>query len=298
MTTGLIFDIQRFCLHDGPGIRTTVFFKGCSLRCRWCHNPESIARQPEMYFWPERCLKCGACAQACPRGAIRLDGARRVLRRLCDACGECARVCPGTALEVIGRAMTADEVLAVVLRDEPFYRTSGGGVTLSGGEPLAQPDFALELMAACRAHGLHVTLDTAGNVRDDVFGAAAAAADLILLDVKHPDPEAHRRFTGVSNERALRNLAFLARSGRRFIVRVPVVPGFNDSPETLLALARLAAESGAAELNLLPYHPLGESKRRRLGRTTGWPVREVMKRDSLREICEEASRLLRTTIGG
>lgn len=296
--TALVFDIQRFCLHDGPGIRTTVFFKGCTLRCRWCHNPESVARQAQLWFWAERCIKCGACAQACPRGAIVLDSRRRIRRRLCDACGECVRVCPTGALEVIGRPMTVDEIMGVVARDEPFYRASGGGVTLSGGEPLAQPDFALELMRACRAQGLHVALDTAGAVSADVFAAGAQAADLILFDLKHPDAEIHRRFTGCSNDEVLANLARLAGSGRPFVVRVPVVPGFNDSPPTLTALAQMAADSGAAELNLLPYHPLGEPKRRRLGQSRGWPAREPLERAALEEMRESASRLLPTRIGG
>jgi pyruvate formate lyase activating enzyme len=298
MSQGLIFDIQRFCLHDGPGIRTTVFLKGCTLRCRWCHNPESIAPRPELYFWSQRCIKCGACARACPRGAIALDHPRRILRRRCDACGACVGACPAAALEMIGRVMTADEVLAALLRDEPFYRTSGGGVTLSGGEPLAQPEFALEAMRACRSAGLHVALDTAGNVAESVFAAAVEAADLVLFDLKHPDPEAHRHFTGASNERVMSNLAFLARCGRPFVARVPVIPGCNNSPETLLALARLATASNAAELNLLPYHPLGESKRRRLGRGRGWPVRDTVQRAELEDVSKAASRLLPTSIGG
>jgi len=298
VTTGLVFDIQRFCLHDGPGIRTTVFLKGCTLRCRWCHNPESIAPRPEVYFWAQRCVKCGACARACPRGAIRLDRPRRIMRRLCDGCGACARACPATALEIIGRTTTPQEALAAVQRDEPFYRTSGGGVTLSGGEPLAQPEFTLELMRECHDHGLHVALDTAGNIGNGVFAAAAEAADLILIDLKHPDAGAHRRFTGVSNERVLANLEYLTNARRPFIVRVPVIPGFNDSPEILMALGRLAAAAHASELNLLPYHSLGEPKRRRLGRARGWPVRESMRRDDLAEVREVIAALLPTRIGG
>jgi len=305
MPTGLVFDIQRFCLHDGPGIRTTVFLKGCTLRCRWCHNPESIARRPEVYFWRQRCIKCGACARACPRAAIDFDRPSRILRRRClplageGACAtECVRACPVVALEVIGREMTVNDVLAVALRDEPFYRTSGGGVTLSGGEPLAQPQFALELMRACRERNLHVALDTAGNVAAEVFAAAAQTADLVLLDLKHPDAALHRRFTGASNERVRRNLALLAQSGRLFIARVPVIPGFNDAPATLLELARLAAEADATELNLLPYHALGEAKRRRLGRARGWPAREAMPRVALEAIRELCGKLLPTRIGG
>jgi pyruvate formate lyase activating enzyme len=298
MATGLVFDIQRFCLHDGPGIRTTVFLKGCTLRCRWCHNPESIAPRPEVYFWRERCVKCRACARACTRGAIALQSPRRVLRRICDGCGECARACPVTALEMIGRRMTAQQVLGVALRDEPFYRTSGGGVTLSGGEPLAQPEFALEFMSACRAAHLHVALDTAGNVPEGVFAEVAPAADLVLFDIKHLDAAAHQQFTGAPNHLVLRNLAALGRSGRPFIVRVPAVPGFNADPDTLLSIARLAAEHHARGLNLLPYHPLGESKRRRLGRRRGWPVPHAMDRSELEEIRKAACELLPATIGG
>ncbi len=313
MASGLIFDIQRFCLHDGPGIRTTVFFKGCTLRCRWCHNPESVARGPEVYFWAQRCVRCGACARACARGAISSASRRRVLRRRCDACGACARACPAGALEVIGRRMTVREVLAVVGRDEPFYRSAGGGVTLSGGEPLAQLEFALELMEACRAAGLHVALDTAANVPAKDFAAAVAAADLVLFDLKHPDPQVHRRFTGASNARVLGNLAVLSRAGVPFIARVPVIPGFSDSSETLLAIARLAADAGATELDLLPYHTLGEPKRRRLGRGRGWPaprpragiarlgsgaVRLAVEPAWLAGIQDRACQLLPTRIGG
>lgn len=203
-----------------------------------------------------------------------------------------------TALELIGRSTTPQEALAAVLRDEPFYRTSGGGVTLSGGEPLAQAEFALELMRECRAHGLHVALDTAGNIGNGVFAAAAEAADLVLLDVKHSDTATHRRFTGVSNERVLANLQHLRDARQPFVVRVPVIPGFNDSPEILMALGRLATDARARELNLLPYHSLGEPKRRRLGRARGWPARESMRRDDLAEIREALSKLLPTRIGG
>lgn len=268
---GVIFDIQRFSVHDGPGIRTTVFLKGCPLRCLWCHNPESQSPVPEIMFFGSKCIGCGRCQEVCPRDAIMMDSVSRVNRELCDNCGICADSCPSGALVLSGRVVSVSDVMVEVDQDVLFYDTSGGGVTLSGGEPTMQLDFAVALAAACKAKGYHVAIDTCGFVAREEFVRLLRQADLLLFDVKHIDSEEHRRLTGVDNGLILDNLCEAARRGVDLIVRVPVIPGCNDTKrnvqgitEFVMRLARLRENIKGIEL--IPYHRLGERKYQALGR--------------------------------
>ncbi len=265
--SGLVFNIMRFALHDGPGIRTTVFLKGCPLRCWWCHNPESQSSEPEVIYFEERCVHCGECVRVCPRGALALDGAgERVVRDpdACDACGECARVCPAGARQLAGRRMTVPEVMAEVLKDQVFYDQSGGGVTISGGEPLLQPEFVEELLAACRARRIRTALDTCGLAQPEVVERIRPYVDLFLDDLKLLDRAGHLKYTGVKNEQILRNLALLAEGGSTVIVRLPVIPGVNDGADDLDTLAGFMTAHGLRDVDLLPYHRMGSDKYQRL----------------------------------
>lgn len=265
--TGLIFDIQRFSVHDGPGIRTTVFLKGCPLRCLWCQNPESMSRQPEITFIATNCINCGKCLEVCPEEAIRVstEQGRVIDRTGCTLCGECIEFCYAGALNIIGRYLTVAEVLAEVERDRDFYIKSGGGVTFSGGEPTAQPAFLEELCRQAQAQGLHTTIDTCGYVQWDTLRSILRYVDLVLYDLKHMDSTEHRRLTGVPNELILENLQRISSLGLPVYVRIPLVPGCNDSPENIEATAAFVAGlPNIQKFDILPYHRLGEPKWRQL----------------------------------
>ncbi len=265
---GIIFDIKKFAIHDGPGIRTTAFLKGCSLRCAWCHNPESIDTSQELFYTPAKCIDCGACVKVCPEVCHSMnEGKHEFLRDGCTVCGKCAEVCHAGALEMVGREMSADEVMAEVVKDRQFYETSGGGVTLSGGEPMVQPEFAGELLEKAKGEGLHTCLDTCGNVSYDRYEAVMPFVDLFLYDIKETDSARHEQFTGAGNELILENLKKLDAAGGNAIIRCPVIPGMNDREEHFRAVGALASSlKNVQGINLMAYHPLGSSKSERLGK--------------------------------
>jgi pyruvate formate lyase activating enzyme len=266
-TEGFVFDIKRFALHDGPGIRTTVFLLGCPLRCSWCQNPESQGREPRIFYNPARCRACRTCEATCPTGAISFAGSvrQRVAAR-CSKCGRCAKVCPQRALALIGRQMTASDVWQAVRRDGSFYANSGGGVTLSGGEPLAQPMFAGAILELCHTHGVHTALDTTAYAPWAALRGLLPYVDTVLLDLKSLDPARHRQLTNVDNRLILANAGRLASSGVELVVRVPIIPGQTDDEAGLQALPIfLAGLPGAGRVELLPYNRMAESKYASLG---------------------------------
>jgi len=266
---GSVFDIQHYAVHDGPGIRTIVFLKGCPLRCAWCCNPESHSASPDLRHLAHRCRACGRCAEACPAGTLSLhEGRLTIDRSRCPSCvAPCVAVCCESALERVGMRMSVDEVVARVDADRDFYRNSGGGVTIGGGEPLAQPEFVSALARACRDRGLHVAMETSGFAAADTFRAVAPLVDLVLFDVKVLDPARHRELTGADNAPVLANLAHLAAvRPRDVIVRFAVIPGYTDDEANLDGLAALMMRHGLERLDLEPYHPLGAEKYEAIGR--------------------------------
>lgn len=266
-TTGTVFNVQRGSFHDGPGIRTTVFLKGCPLRCPWCHNPEGISPAPEVLVSDARCLACQSCAAACPRPEGPLPAGGALGREGCLACRACVEACPSAAREVAGRTASVAEIVAEVLRDRPAYEESGGGVTFSGGEPLAQPAFLLAALDACRKEGLHAAVDTCGFAPRETVLAAAARADLVLWDVKSLDAGRHLALTGVALAPILENLDAVSRTGVPVWLRIPVIPGVNEDDESMAAAVALAARTPSVRrVSLLPYHRTASGKRARLGR--------------------------------
>lgn len=262
---GLIFDIQRFSVHDGPGIRTTVFMKGCSLRCRWCANPESQEYRRQLMLNDSHCARCGNCLEACPVDAISLGpSGRRIDWVRCDQCLQCVELCVNGGLEVCGRLVPLGELVEEIERDESFYCNSGGGMTVSGGEPLCQSEFVMELLHACRRKGIHSCLDTTGHAPWKTLKTVCAETDLLLFDIKHLDDKVHREVTGVGNELILSNLKRAAEL-KPIWLRVPLIAGFNDSEDHVARLGELSKEIGVERVSLLPYHEGGKDKCQRLG---------------------------------
>ena len=265
---GVIFNIQRCSLQDGPGIRTTVFLKGCPLRCVWCHNPESWHKEPELSVNLRMCVGCGRCAQVCPNGAHTVqDGVHSFDRSRCVACGQCVQACAPGALTMIGRLVDSDEIVAEAARDRAFFERSGGGVTLSGGEPMMQPAFTRALVQGLKEEGLHVCLDTCGFAAREQYEALLPCIDLFLFDYKATEPETHRKLTGVGNERILENLEYLLDSGAGVILRCPMVQRVNDSDEHLAAIADLERRHPQLlGVEIMAYHNLGKDKGLHVGR--------------------------------
>ncbi len=251
----MITEIKRFAVHDGDGIRTTVFFKGCNLNCAWCHNPETISKNKQLAFYEHKCSGCGKCRNAC-----------RYSSEICDLCGKCTEVCPLSARKIYGTEMTAEEILEIILRDKAFYETSGGGVTFSGGECMLQADFLAGLLKKCKENSIHTAVDTAGNVPRESFIKVLPYTDIFLYDIKTADPALHKKYTGSGNRLILENLKFLSDSGAKITVRVPVIGGVNDSESEIKSIAEILKPLNIFKTELLPYHDMYISKNRAVNR--------------------------------
>lgn len=271
--TGLIFDIQGFSVHDGSGCRTVVFMCGCPLRCTWCSNPEGMLPRPRLMYRERKCVHTHyRCVKACPHGAVSVENggnpALRFKRSICDSCDsrDCVAACLNDALHIAGRSHTVDDLMRILVRDQGFWG-SQGGVTFSGGEPMSQPEFLLAVLTECRSKYIHTTLETCAHADTDLLLEISQQTDWMFIDIKHLDSDTHRSETGVGNELILKNIETMAYAdwGGRLVIRVPIVPGFNDTQENLRATAALIAELKLKEVNLLPFHRLGESKYEQLG---------------------------------
>jgi pyruvate formate lyase activating enzyme len=263
---GIIFDVKQYAIHDGPGIRTTVFLKGCPLHCHWCHNPEGIKIKPQINYHRRRCIGCGECLDACSQRALSLtDVGITTEKQKCQSCGLCAKTCPSEARELIGRTVAPEQLLEIVKKDIPFYDASGGGVTFSGGEPLQQPEFLIECLKLCAEAGVHRAVDTSGFATHAVIERVARETSLFLYDLKIMDSTKHKRFTGQTNHQILSNLKYLARSGVPVVIRMPLIPGINDDQENIDLLSRfIRALPKTIPVQILPYHGGQEIKYRRL----------------------------------
>ncbi|ATW28905.1 hypothetical protein DCMF_25710 [Candidatus Formimonas warabiya] len=261
----MVSNIQKYSIHDGPGIRSTVFLKGCPLLCAWCHNPETQAFQPEIVWYGGKCIGCLSCVEACPHQALKATAQGIVIdRERCVCCGTCTDLCPTLALEKLGKEMTVEQVLAEVEKDRVFYEESGGGVTLSGGEPLSQKEFAVEFLKRCKELGYHTAVDTSGFVPEEVFDAVLPYVDLFLYDIKHLDDEVHRKYMKAPVAPIQHNLRHIVKKGAQVWIRVPLVPTINDAPEHIRRIGALMQDLGLKEIYLLPYHKMAEAKYHRL----------------------------------
>ena len=268
MTTGIIFNIQRYSIHDGPGIRTTIFLKGCPLICWWCQNPESQLSEQEMVFWEERCIGCGECFSNCLSRAIQIKNKKPVTdEKKCNLCGKCSRICPTQAREMIGEKLTAEEIIKEIEKDLIFYEESGGGVTFSGGEPLSQSEFLEDLLDGCKQKKIHTAVDTSGYVSWEILNKISPKVDLFLYDLKLMDNERHKKYIGVSNEIILENLKKLSFVHNNIFIRFPVIPGINDDYQNIRKIGEFLSSLEITQVNLLSYHYIGIDKYRRLGRT-------------------------------
>lgn len=284
MCKGMVFNIQKFSIHDGPGIRTTVFLKGCSLRCRWCSNPESQLSKTQILYDASVCIQDGACLQACPQQAVQRKGSRIVIDDAqCLGCLRCIATCKAKALQVEGVCRDADEVVATCLQDRDFYEESQGGVTLSGGEALAQPSFAKALVLRLKQEGIHVAVETTGYIQPAVFQKLAPLFDLLLFDIKHYDTEQHVLGTGVNNDLILENLAWSVKHQLCVLPRIPIIPGYNASLQDAKGLAALLTSLSIQRVQLLPFHQFGEKKYEMLNRDYEMKHKKALYPEDLRD---------------
>ncbi|MBL1214563.1 MAG: glycyl-radical enzyme activating protein [Ignavibacteriae bacterium] len=269
MQNPLIFDVKRYAINDGPGIRVTIFLKGCNLNCTWCHNPESISPAVQKMYNKDKCIGCGTCVEACPTNAITLTPNGIVTdTELCNLCGKCAEVCPTEATQMSGRETSIDEIMNIIEKERTFFDQSGGGVTFSGGEPLMHSSFLIKLLDACGERGIHRVVDTAGLAKTETLLEVAKRTELFLFDLKLIDSIRHKKWTSVSNNKILENLKILAESGAQIIIRIPLIGGVNDDDENIKGTARFISElaGNKKHINLLPYHNIAQKKYEKLGR--------------------------------
>ena len=288
---GTVFNIQRFSLFDGPGVRTVVFLKGCPLRCIWCHNPEGIERAPQIMYNSQRCISCGDCVDACPKNQhIIRDGLHGFLREGCDGCGKCAKVCPTEAVSIAGKLMDTEAVMAEVMKDASLYKESGGGMTLSGGEPLYQGEFAISLLKAAKEQGITTCIETCGQAKSEIIREAAKYTDDFYFDYKATGDEMHKKLCGLPQTIILENLAILDELGARVTLRCPIVPGENDVPGHIAGIAEIAGKYPCiTEVHLEPYHRLGVSKSEKLGQIAEYDGK-APERAKLEAYCEEITK--------
>ena len=295
MKTGTIFNIQKMSIHDGPGIRSTVFFKGCPLNCIWCSNPESQSIDKEIACFPMRCVQCGYCSQLCPKGIIENKMPFGIIdREKCDFCQICVKECCTNAKKLVGEDYTVDDLLVEILKDKSFYDSSGGGVTFSGGEPLMQADFLIQILKACHDNNVNTAIETTGFADLSVLEKVIEHLDLIYFDLKHMDDEQHKKLTGVSNKEILTNLAAISKKHDNIVVRIPVIPGLNSSAENIKETAEYTAGLSIKKLEMLPYHNLGEVKYGQLGREYSLSEITSPSEEAMNELADEARRVIGT----
>ena len=300
---GLITSIQDYTVHDGPGLRSLVFLKGCALRCEWCQNPESLNGYPEITFFEKLCAGCMKCKEVCPEEAILKEKEKRINKSKCTRCMQCVEVCPKLALKKVGTWMTSEEIMKILLKYKPFYDSSDkGGITLSGGDPLFQPEFSAELLKECREKGLHTAIETSGYIDYNIFRKITEHLDLLLYDIKHMDDEAHKRGTGVSNKIILENLRKTReeREDLECVIRIPLIPDYNDDTENVKNTAMFLKSIGINQLDLLPFNVFPSGKYREIGKGE-WKFKDAKRQSDsklskLEQIVKDCG--LKTTIGG